>query len=258
MLLPVIARGDGEFKLWKKSYRPLKELKERSIYVYLPPNYQSSKQSYPVVYMHDGQNLFDPSRAYMGQTWNAQNTLNYYIQRKLMEPVIVVAIDTTPERVWELTPTNDAEYGKGGGASTYLKMMTEHLIPEVEKSFRAKTSANDRAIIGSSLGGLISIYSLINNPGVFNKVAALSPSTWWDERVILDLLSQNQLNAVKIWIDCGTKEVQICEDLLPLRDTLIQSAPAALIKTRIEQNADHSEIYWAARLPAVLMFLFTI
>lgn len=247
--------ASGQFELWTKAYNPNANLEPRDIYVYLPPKYQESNKSYPVIYMHDGQNLFDPTRAFLGQTWKAQSTLNYLIKNNFIEPVIVVAIDNSKDRLWEYTPTQ-SDRRDGGGADQYLNLIVNQLVPAIDSEFRTLKGSKNRAMLGSSLGGLVSIYSAIETPNVFGKIAALSPSLWWDNKIILKLLKESQLSLDKVWLDCGSTEGEIVESVNSAEDIFLEQLNQNQLKVIIQEGAEHSEKFWAARLPYVLYFLF--
>ncbi len=247
--------ASGQFELWTKDFNPNANLEPRDIYVYLPPKYEDSNRSYPVIYMHDGQNLFDPTRAFLGQTWKAQSTLNYLIENNFIEPVIVVAIDNTKDRLWEYTPSL-RDRRDGGGADQYLNVITNQLVPAIDAEFRTLKDISNRAMIGSSLGGLVSIYSTIQTPKFFGKIAALSPSLWWDNEIILKLLEESLFSLDKIWLDCGSKEVEIVETVSRAEDIFLKHLNKNQLKVIIQEGAEHSEKFWAARLPYVLYFLF--
>ncbi len=255
LLNSTFAQASGSFQLWQKGFKADSQLQARDIYVYLPPLYEQQASTYPTIYMHDGQNLFDPTRAYLGQTWQAEKTLNYLIENKVIEPVIVIALDNTSQRILDYTPSSTSQYG-GGGAKLYLDMIVKTLIPRIEKEFRVNHTTDSRAIIGSSLGGLVSLYSMISHPDSFGKVAALSPSLWWDEKFMIKQLERSKFLAKKIWIDSGSLENEILNDVLLLESYLIDRISASDFKTSIQNGADHSEKYWAQRLPFILKFLF--
>tara|TARA_R110000868_G_scaffold14661_5_gene67859 strand:- start:576 stop:1382 length:807 start_codon:yes stop_codon:yes gene_type:complete len=250
------ALASASFELWQKDYRPDSSLEARDIYIYLPSGYAESNSSYQTIYMHDGQNLFDPTRAYLGKTWRAESTLNYLIENNLIEPVVVIAIDNTSERLWDYTPSPSSQYG-GGGANQYLSMIAEELIPLVEANFKVQQTPDSRAILGSSLGGLVSLSSIVSHPNTFSKVAALSPSIWWDKKIILSQLDNSPYLPQKIWIDSGSLEVEISEDVALLENQLLTRMNQEQLRAVIQTNADHSEEFWAQRLPYVLHFLFS-
>jgi predicted alpha/beta superfamily hydrolase len=236
--------ADGGFKLFARG------LSARDIYVYLPAGYENSKRTYKVLYMHDGQNLFDPSRAFLGQTWKAEKTLNDLINRQIIEPIIVVGIDNTSERGNEYIPEHSGD--------VYLKFMTEELMPLVEKYIRVKKGRANTGIMGSSLGGLISLYAGLNYSDHFGMVGALSPSIWFNNRSILSRY-QNATNLpLKIYLDSGTVGGEKPQDVLDLGGIL---ESLGYVKNQdyvsvIQSGADHREAYWAERLPVALEFLF--
>ncbi len=241
---------DGKFTLFLKNYLPSDSVYSRDIYVYLPPGYSLNKSTrYPVLYVHDGQNLFDPERAFMGQTWNAEKTLNILIQNKQIQPLIVVAIDNTPDRTAEYTPNNAADI--------YLKNISTDLMPKINQDFQTKTDRESTAIMGSSLGGLVSLYAGAKYSKDFGLIAALSPSIWWNNKSILSIYKNATDLPVKIYIDCGTAGGERPQDVVQLKNQLIvQYADPSKIKMIIQSGASHSEYYWAQRLPEALKFLF--
>tara|TARA_R110000868_G_scaffold117600_12_gene312400 strand:- start:20554 stop:21348 length:795 start_codon:yes stop_codon:yes gene_type:complete len=241
----------GRFTHWLSQYNPTPSLQARDIFVYLPDGHEKNKVALPVIYMHDGQNLFDPTRAYMGQTWEVEKTLNRLIANKVIPPVIVVAIDNTSERLSEYTPTIDRQYG-GGHADSYLQMITQHLIPKVEATF---ITNGMRALIGSSLGGLVSLYAIHKYPTMFSKVAALSPSLWWDDKEILNILTNSKFFPDRLWIDGGSLEENLPVHMKELEQLLQKKLPKERYKIVIQTGGTHSEKFWAMRFPYVLHYL---
>tara|TARA_R100000656_G_scaffold122966_1_gene99025 strand:+ start:3176 stop:3748 length:573 start_codon:yes stop_codon:yes gene_type:complete len=187
----------------------------------------------------------------MGQTWEVEKTLNRLIANGAIPPVIVVALDNTSDRLNEYTPTTDRRHG-GGMADAYLDMITEHLIPKVDSTFRSNFS---RTMIGSSLGGLVSLYAIKKHPRVFSKVAALSPSIWWDDKEILNTLKLTTDFPQRLWVDGGTLEESLPAELNLLEDILKQKLSPERFKVFIQKGASHSEKFWAMRLPYVLHYL---
>lgn len=253
--MPMQSTHAQNFKLFHPAF-PSQFLKfKRSIYVYTPPVLIKQGNKFPVIYFHDGQNLFDPQRSVFGVTWELEKTLNRLIQNKMIPPVIVVGIDNTPDRIFEYTFSRDLQSPQtGGGANLYLDFITKELIPSIEKRFPASA---DKIMVGSSLGGLISLYAAITRPNIFSKVAALSPSIWWDERKILKLtLGASELTKV-LYVDSGTVGGERPQDVMDL-DYIIRNKFGGKIhfKSVIAQGSSHDEASWAKRLPNVLMFLF--
>jgi predicted alpha/beta superfamily hydrolase len=135
----------------------------KKIWIYLPKKYDSTKNKYPVIYMHDAQNLFDAKTSYVGE-WNVDEKLD-----SINAQVIIVGIEHGNEkRIDELTPYKNAKYG-GGSADNYLRFIVETLKPEIDTKYRTKSNTKNTGIIGSSLGGLVSYYAVLKYPEIFGK-----------------------------------------------------------------------------------------
>jgi predicted alpha/beta superfamily hydrolase len=252
--------ASGKFSLFIKGFKTSAVSEPRDVYVYVPAEYTRLKnKTYSVLYMHDGQNLFDPARAFLGQTWKAESALNQLISQGLMEPIIVVAIDNTKLRTFEYTHDQDAsEEQHGGGADGYLNLITRELKPRIDASWRTKKDRNSTGIMGSSLGGLVSLYAGLSYNKTFGRIGALSPSIWWNEQSIMSVLYRAQVMPVKVYIDSGTAggekpgDVMACTEAFKQRGLVENSS----LKIVIQQGALHSEKYWAQRFPLALQFLF--
>lgn len=172
----------------------------KKIWVYLPKNYAISNKEFPVIYMHDGQNLFDAKTSYVGE-WNVDETLN-----SINAQVIVIGIEHgNDKRMDELTPYKNEKYG-GGNADKYLDFIVSTLKPYVDKNYRTKTNANNTALFGSSLGGLVSFYGALKYPETFGKVGCFSPSFWFNRKEIFALMEQAKSFKTKIYLLCGDNE----------------------------------------------------
>jgi predicted alpha/beta superfamily hydrolase len=239
----------GSFKLFRKNISYSSVSLNRDIYVYLPEGYEKSTTRYPVIYMHDGQNLFDPARGYMGQTWKAEATLNDLIARKLISPVIVVAIDNTSARMEEYIPEKQAD--------AYLDFLVGTVKPMVDHYLKTKTDRTHTAIMGSSLGGLVSLYAGLKHPEIFGRIGALSPSIWWNQRSILGAYQQAVQLPLKVYLDSGTEGGEQPQDVRDLAWILEQRGfQKRTLYYFIQQGAQHSEYFWSMRLPLALQFLF--
>ena len=149
----------------------------RKVWLYLPPDYYTSNASYPVVYMHDGQNLFDKKTAYSGE-WNADETMNRLFRDKNLK-VIIVGIDHGGDkRLDEYSPWVNDKYG-GGEGDQYLEFITNTLKPFIDTNYNTLTDKENTAIIGSSMGGLISHYAGLKYPNIFGKIGVYSPAFWF-------------------------------------------------------------------------------
>jgi predicted alpha/beta superfamily hydrolase len=236
---------------------------DRRVWVYLPPRYGEGGDGgrrYPVLYLQDGQNVFDGATAFIaGKEWQADETAERLVDEGRIEPLILVAVDNAGERrLHEYTPT--AHDGRGGGADLYLRMLVEELKPWVDRTWRTRPGRDDTGIAGSSLGGLVSLWIGLRRPDVFGRIAALSTSTWWDDAFILRFIEQlPEKPDTRIWTDVGSREGEkAVSDARRLRDTLSAkgwSEEADLSYVEAD-GARHSEPAWAERFPAVLEFLY--
>src|SRR5689334_21298070 len=198
---PVVAPILQRHKAFASQFLP----DPRDIVVYLPPRYdEEAERRYPVLYLHDGQNVFERNTAFGGVEWQVDDTAEQLIAAGEIEPLIVVGIyNTGRHRIDEYTPTRDGEKGGGKGA-LYGRMLVEEIKPFIDREYRTLPDAADTGLGGSSLGGLITLYLGLEYPEIFGKLAVLSPSVWWDNRAILDLIMQtNPKPRLKIWLDMG-------------------------------------------------------
>ncbi|MEP6618319.1 MAG: alpha/beta hydrolase-fold protein [bacterium] len=234
---------------------------DRTIAVYLPPGYDpTSRRRYPVLYLHDGQNLFDRATSF-GEEWQVDETAQSLIACGEIDPLIVVGIyNTGDNRVDEYTPTRHPATERGGRAGDYGRMMVDELKPFIDRRYNTLPAGSHTAVGGSSLGGLLTLYLGLEYPDTFTRLAALSPSVWWDECVILRRVGalEGQL-PVRIWLDAGTAEGQgTIENVRALRDALVAKGwtigdDLAYVEA---SGGEHNEVSWAARFADVLKFLF--
>ena len=160
---------------------------DRDLSVWLPPVYGTElNRRFPVLYLHDGQNLFDPRTSYVpGRTWCAHHTADRLTREHLIEPIILVGINNTGHsRMEEYTPSKDWRYG-GGKGPLYARLLVHELKPLIDSEFRTRTGPADTGLAGSSLGGLISLSTGLDYPQIYGKLGVLSPSVWWNRREIL-------------------------------------------------------------------------
>jgi predicted alpha/beta superfamily hydrolase len=235
---------------------------QRDLIVYLPPGYhEQTQRRFPVLFLHDGQNLFDGATSFIpGMDWHVGQTADYCIQAGLVEPLIIVGIyNAGKQRLGEYTPTRMPKLG-GGRANRYAKFLLEEVRPFVLSNYRALSGAEYTGIGGSSLGGLVSLYLGLRLPHVFGKIAALSPSVWWNQRVILRFADAAPVDPLpRIWLDIGTREGgRIVEDVERFREILLAKGwrlGRDLQYQRVE-GAEHNEAAWAQRVAPFLQFLF--
>ena len=235
---------------------------QRDLIVYLPPGYERApSRRYPVLYLHDGQNLFDGATSFIpGMDWHVGHTADQCIRDGRVEPVIIVGIyNAGKQRLGEYTPTRAPRLG-GGRANRYAKFLLEEVRPMVQEKYRTPGGAENTGIGGSSLGGLVSLYLGLRQPQIFGKIAALSPSIWWNERVILRFAAAAPVKPLpRVWLDIGTREgPRIVDDVERFRDILIRKGwrPGKNLHYQRVEGAEHNEAAWALRVGPFLEFLF--
>jgi enterochelin esterase-like enzyme len=235
----------------------------RDLIVYVPEGYDAEPhRRYPVLYLHDGQNLFDPETSFIkGRTWMVREAADEAIAAGEVEPLIIVGIyNTGDRRLAEYTPDRDWQMG-GGEADAYGKLLTRELLPWIAQHYRVKPGREHTGLGGSSLGGLVSLYLGLKHPGVFGRLAVLSPSVWWNHRSILAVLEEvapELAEKPRVWLDVGDHEGK-----MTLRDTVVLSKRLATLgwddaELHFERVAGgtHDEPSWAGRVGPMLRFLF--
>lgn len=228
------------------------------IWIYLPPNYHSTSKTYPVIYMHDAQNLFDASTSYAGE-WEVDETLNK-LYEKTGKGFIVVGIENGgEERINEYTPWKNEKYG-GGKGEIYVNFIVNTLKPYIDKSYRTKSQQKYTGLIGSSLGGLISYYGGLQYPETFGKIGALSTSFWFSEKVIDFTKEKGNLKNVKLFLLVGGKEGDNTEkDTQKIEKLLLNNRfKSKNLKTKINPEGKHNEAFWRSEFLEVISWLYHI
>lgn len=235
---------------------------DRTISIYLPVAYLAEPdRRFPVFYLHDGQNLFDGTTAYLpGRTWRANTTADRLIDIGSIEPVILVGIaNAGVDRMPEYTPDADPQLG-GGRGPLYGELLLHDLKPLIDREFRTLPSATHTALGGSSLGGLISLFLALEHRDQIGRIAVISPSVWWNGQSILRLARRASVDPeLAIWLDIGTAEgahhlrdtdllfsILVDRGWQAGRDLAYQRVPGGL----------HNEDAWSDRFGDVLAFLF--
>jgi predicted alpha/beta superfamily hydrolase len=226
----------------------------RKIWLYLPKNYTTSTKKYPVIYMHDAQNLFDVKTSFAGE-WNIDEKLD-----SLNAQVIVVGIENGGEkRMDELTPFKHPKYN-GGNANNYLDFIVNTLKPEIDKKYRTKTNTKNTAIMGSSLGGLTSYYAILKYPKVFGKAGIFSPSFWFNRNEIIKLTMEASKLNTKIYFLCGDNEgdADVIPDLNKIEELVNTNRCYCLNlnKKVIIEGGQHNEKLWRDNFVKAYLWLF--
>lgn len=231
----------------------------RDILVYLPPSYRTSERRYPVVYMHDGQNLFDEATSF-GAEWGVDQTLEAGAEQGL--EAIVVGIPNMGEaRLDEYSPWRDDKYEAGGSGDPYLDFVVHTLKPVVDADFRTLPGREHTGIAGSSMGGLISLYAFFRHPETFGFAGVMSPALWFAGRRVYDYVEQAPFVPGKLYLDVGTQEgSEELQDVRRLRDILVRKGyeKGRNFLYVVEMGGAHNERAWARRLRKELHFLLGV
>ena len=175
----------------------------RDVDVYLPASYSGARSRYPVVYMHDGQNLSDPATAFAG-TWELESTLERLAGRGI-EAIVVGVHNAGVDRLVEYSPFPDRRHG-GGDADAYLAFLAQSLKSRIDRTFRTRPERDATVILGSSLGGLVSLYAYFRYPSVFGRAGVMSPSIWYGQGAVLDFIEDARTPPGRLYLDVGTHE----------------------------------------------------
>ncbi len=199
----------GDIRYHKNFYSRLLA-NSRELIVYLPPGYEKNKSArYPVLYMQDGQNLFDAATSFFaGNERRMDEEAQDLIARGKITPLIIVGIYSVPtDRINEFTPTRDANTNKGGEADLYGRMVVEELKPFVDANYRTLPDRSHTALGGSSLGGLVTMYLGLQYPNVFGKLAITSPAAYWgDEEIVREVKALRATTNQRICLSVGSGE----------------------------------------------------
>ena len=228
----------------------------RKIRIYLPKEYSLSEKKYPVLYMHDGQNLFDDRTSYMGE-WGVDEALDSLHIATGLE-LIVIGIDNGQEkRMTEYGPWDHTKFGRAEGPE-YVKFIVEELKPMIDKQYRTMPSQKSTAIMGSSMGGLISHYAMIKYPQVFGKIGIFSPSYWYADEIWYETKSRVPNNHQKIHLLVGKKEgIQTVKNVEKMAQIFAEtSVSSENMLTVIDETGEHNEKFWRKHFPNAVKFLF--
>jgi predicted alpha/beta superfamily hydrolase/PKD repeat protein len=266
---------------------------DRAIYAYLPPSYyENTNATYPVVYMQDGQNLWAalPQLAFGGNPWNVDTMFDTAAEmgtcsgwdaqplggspatctgdgdcpsgecRTFPEAIVIGVAANNANRIYEYTPTTDPDFPGGGGADSYVQMLADELKPMIDAMLRTQPGVGSTAIAGSSLGGLVSAYAALRRPDVYGLVAEFSPSTWWNNDVILSevagtLPAPNRPQIVYVDSGAGAAADQADTDQLAALYLGLGYVNGVNFRYVVQPGAQNSEVYWAERFPGAMQFL---
>ncbi|WP_045234342.1 alpha/beta hydrolase [Deinococcus pimensis] len=228
---------------------------ERDVRVWLPPGYDREDRAYPVLVLHDGQNVFDAALAFQGVEWGADEAADTLARGGL--PVILVAVPVGAERAALYTPFPSRYNGYGPRVEAYTDFLAGTLLREVGRRYRVLEGPTHTGVAGSSFGGLASLYAGLTRPDVFGFVGAFSPSTWLADFELRTFVEASSAPASRFYLDMGGREGGDVESAaLLVRQTRVV---AHLLSTRtretrlvIDPGGWHDEAAWARRFPEVL------
>jgi enterochelin esterase-like enzyme len=241
----------------------------RFLRVWLPPGYddaENSERHYPVLYLNDGQNLFEAATSFTGVEWQVDETADRLIREGTVPPLIVVGMDhATNDRLREYVPHRSMHpmmvrvQGR-----RYPDFLMKEVMPFVERTFRVATSPENTGLGGSSLGALIALYTVMTRPGVFGRLLLESPALWASNRQAIKESRSVRIWPERIYLAAGTAEAGSAERDRTVVDDVRELAAilrrAVLSERRlrlvIKDGAGHSEGAWAERFPEALQFLF--
>jgi predicted alpha/beta superfamily hydrolase len=230
--------------------------RKRQLRLYLPPGYATSGKRYPVLYMHDGQNLFDVATAYAGE-WQVDETLDALAKEGKLE-LIVVGIDNGQDkRMTELNAWDHARFGKAEGRA-YTDFIVKTVKPMIDRNYRTLPGREHTAIMGSSMGGLASHYALVQYPDVFSKAGVFSPA-YWTARPAFDFVSARPVpKDARMFMLMGEKEgPQMNGDVKRMAEVVQKTGhPVANTVLKLVPGAEHNEAFWAGELREALLWMF--
>jgi predicted alpha/beta superfamily hydrolase len=253
-----IPSATGDIRVFE-SFESKETGRRRRLQVWLPPGWSREEgKAWPVLILHDGQNVFDGATSYLpNQEWRADETADMLIRAGLVEPLIIAAIDNAgAERADEFLPTRmeTPRFQGGGRADSYRDMLISEVLPFLQEEFGASRSADQIGVAGSSFGGILSLHIGMTRPDVFGRCAVFSPSLWFDEGSIMDRCRQTHRWPSLMWLDMGSDEggahlqTRILSQILNR-----QGAPHVYCE---ELGGKHNEAAWARRFGAMLLTLF--
>ena len=262
---PAAVVVSGELRLHELRSRIFRN--SRLLRVWLPPAYeQGGRTRYPVLYLNDGQNLFDASTAFAGVPWGVAETARQLIAAGKVPPLIIVGIDNTGrERLREYIPYRSLDPRVSGPlGKRYPDFLLREVLPLIEKEYRVAKGPEHTGLGGSSLGGLVTLYTQLGSPGVFGRLLIESPSLYVANRRILEECRSFRDWPYRVYLGMGTREVddgtrseRYVRDVRELEAILRAAGMGkARLKVCVEEGATHSERAWAGRFPRALQFLF--
>ncbi|MSP90412.1 MAG: alpha/beta hydrolase [Myxococcales bacterium] len=233
----------------------------RTVRVWLPPGYdENTLATYPLLLLHDGQNVFEDATASFGVSWQVGAAAHAGILAAKVAELVIVGVDHAgPKRIYEYTPSHDVSVGDGGGGLAYLDWLQGKLLPAVHAKYRLRPERQAHVLGGSSLGGLVSLYGAVGHPQVWGGAVCMSGSWWWNGGAVQGWLPKAWPTdtSLRIWIDAGTIQDGLA-GATQVKDALVGLGlvMGGTLGWHVAQGAKHNEASWAARVHLPLAFHF--
>lgn len=227
--------------------------RSRRIWLYRPPDYYHTEKDYTVIYMHDGQNLFDEATAF-GQEWGVDKTLN-----GMWAECLIVGIDNCEHRMKEYNFHDHEEHGEGEGRK-YMDFIVNTLKPFIDKNFRTKKEREHTHLAGSSMGGLVSLYGALHFPETFGGAGIFSPSLWLTPNAaeeLKPLAEQNTRYPQRLYFYGGSQEGSNMVEYIMSVAGMLQQFPNYQVHVEVNPEGDHSEWHWRNKFPDYYTWLAT-
>jgi len=229
------------------------DLRPRTIRVWLPPGYEEETKRYPVLYMHDGQNIFAPGFSFHNEEWRVDEIADSLIRSGEMKPIIIVGVDNSDDRSKEYSGTPKGE--------TYLRFLTEKLKPMIDSTYRTLPDRENTKVMGSSMGGLISFLAIWHYNDIFSAAGCLSPAFVYNDTSSIKMVKSytGKKKPMRIYMDNGGLDLEVvlqpgCDLMLKELRKLGYDEPELI--WRLYPEAKHTEAAWARRLHEPLLFMF--
>jgi predicted alpha/beta superfamily hydrolase len=244
---------------------PMPQLgRTRRVWIYLPPDYATSDKTYPVLYMHDGQNVFDDSTSYAGE-WGVDEALDSLHAAGDWGAIVVAVDNGERRRLHEYSPWRSPLIRQGGEGDAYVDFLAQTLKPWIDRRFRTRPGREDTGVLGSSMGGLISLYAALKHPDVFGRAGVFSPSLWFSDSVFVAARNAAPAARPRMYFVSGAREGPPEKPRVVVADQqrMVETLAAAGWRVGTEVHAaapedgQHSEWFWRREFPAAYRWLFS-
>lgn len=231
--------------------------RNRRVWICFPPDYFTSAEYYPVIYMHDGQNVFNSGTSFSGE-WRVDESMINELENACTQSIIVAIDNGGAERLNEYAPWMNTQYNQGGQGDEYCSFLVNTLKPFIDANYRTLSDRSNTAIMGSSLGALISAYAAFTYPEVYGKVGLFSPAYWFNPGIFDLAEDHNNLSGTFIYHVCGTNEGNgsVLDDQNEMIQRLQNNGyPGDELQSLDWAEGAHSEWFWDREFPAAYLWL---